>query len=492
MDLAGVHTYSNPGSMTILGYDPGEFVGKNPMNLLHEEDRKEVDAKLPQLIKNKKGWKGWVLRWRHRDGTYRYLESNGSPMIDADGELAGYLGADRDITDRIKAEEEKEKLLLQLYQSQKMESIGRLAGGVAHDFNNMLSAILGHAELAMMKIPPSDQLCGDLKAIQAAAQRSAGLTRQLLAFARKQTVAPKVLDLNDTMAGMLKMLMRLIGEDIDLVWMPGTGLWPVRVDPSQLDQIMVNLCVNARDAINGVGKITLESENTSFDQEYCSVHPGFVCGDYVMMSVSDDGAGMSREALDHLFEPFYTTKEVGKGTGLGLPTIYGIVKQNNGFINVYSEPDRGTTIKIYLPRAVGESLEILPEIVVETPRGRGETILLVEDEPAILDVNRAMLEKLGYRVLTAGAPGEAIRKAREHALEIDLLVTDVVMPEMNGKDLCRVIMDIRPEMKCLYASGYSANTIAHHGVLDEGVNFIQKPFSMHDLAVKVREALGYL
>jgi len=490
MDLSGKHTYSNPGSISILGYEQREFVGQRADFLLHEEDRAEVNARLPQLIKEKKGWKGWVLRWRHKDGTYRYLESNASPIFDSDGELTGYLGADRDITDRIKAEEEKEKLMLQLYQSQKMESVGRLAGGVAHDFNNMLSAILGHTELAMMKTDQSDPICGDLKAIQTAALRSAELTRQLLAFARKQTVLPRVLDLNNTIEGMLKMLVRLIGEDIDLVWMPGKNLWPVKIDPSQIDQMLVNLCINARDAIKGAGKITIESGNISFDRDYCSVHPGFIPGEYVMMAVSDNGAGMSKEVLEHLFEPFYTTKDVGKGTGLGLATIYGIVKQNNGFVNVYSEPGAGTTFRIYLPREMEADPEMLPETVFETPMGHGETILLVEDEPTILDVTRAMLQKLGYRVLPAGVPGEALRLSKEHAGDIDLMITDVIMPEVNGKDLCGLIMEVRAGMKCLFTSGYTANTIAHHGVLDQDVHFIQKPFSMHDLAVKVREALG--
>jgi CheY-like chemotaxis protein len=281
----------------------------------------------------------------------------------------------------------------------------------------------------------------------------------------------------------------MIGEDIDLVWMPGAGLWPVRIDPSQIDQLLANLCVNARDAIAGVGKVTIETENTVFDEAYCAVHPGFACGEYVLLAVSDDGCGMTKEVLEHLFEPFFTTKEVGQGTGLGLATVYGIVKQNEGFINVYSEPDSGSTFKIYLPRFAGEASKPLAASAVEIPKGRGEMVLLVEDEAAILHVGRTMLERLGYTVLTAATPGEALRQAKAHAAEIQLLITDVVMPEMNGRDLAKMIRDIKPGLKCLFISGYTANVIAHRGVLDEGVHFLQKPFSLKDLAPKVRQAL---
>jgi CheY-like chemotaxis protein len=295
--------------------------------------------------------------------------------------------------------------------------------------------------------------------------------------------------LNDTVSGMLKMLLRLIGEDIDLIWMPGAGLWSVKMDPSQIDQLLANLCVNARDAIAGVGKVTIESENTVFDEAYCAVHPGFACGQYVLLAVSDDGCGMTPEVLDHLFEPFFTTKEVGQGTGLGLATVYGIVKQNEGFINVYSEPGQGTTFKIYLPRFLGEAVLPKAENAAETPKGRGETVLLVEDEAAILAVGRGMLEGLGYRVLTAATPSEALRLVKAQAAEIQLLISDVVMPEMNGRELAKLISTIKPGLKCLFISGYTANVIAHRGVLEDGVYFLQKPFSMKDLAFKVRLAL---
>ncbi|MCF8090355.1 MAG: response regulator, partial [Desulfotignum sp.] len=372
---------------------------------------------------------------------------------------------------------------------QKMESVGRLAGGVAHDFNNMLGVILGHTELALLQADEHHELHGDLKEIQKAANRSADITKQLLAFARKQTISPRQLDLNDTVERMLNMLRRLIGEDIDLVWQPSAHLWPVKMDPSQIDQILANLCVNARDAIGGVGKLTIETGKKSFDEEYCSEHPGFIPGDFVLLAVSDNGCGMDKEVLDNLFEPFFTTKDVGKGTGLGLATIFGIVKQNNGFINVYSEPGQGSTFRIYLPRLVvdEDTDNAVPD--KKAVAGGTETILLVEDEPSILRMTRMMLERKGYTVLYAASPSEAVKKAKNHSGAIDLLMTDVVMPEMNGRDLSEKITDHYPGIRLLFMSGYTANVIAHHGILEKGVAFMQKPFSMAELAEKLRDVL---
>jgi len=394
----------------------------------------------------------------------------------------------QDITDRKQAEAEKEKLQSQLNQAQKMESVGRLAGGVAHDFNNMLGVILGRAEMAMDQVDPAQPLFADLREIRKAAERSANLTRQLLTFARKQTIAPRIIDLNETVEGMLKMLRRLIGEDIDLTWRPKKNLAPVKMDPAQIDQILANLCVNSRDAISGVGKITIETDVVSFDEAYCADHAGFIPGEFIMLAVSDNGRGMDPETVSRLFEPFFTTKEVGKGTGLGLASVYGAVKQNNGFINVYSEPGQGTTVKIYLPPHRAKTPLQADEATAKPTAGGSETILLVEDEPAILQLSAMMLERLGYAVIAAETPGEAIRLAHEHGGPIDLLMTDVVMPEMNGRDLAKNLLSIYPDIKRLFMSGYTANVIAHHGVLDEGVHFIQKPFSNRDLAVKVREA----
>ena len=399
--------------------------------------------------------------------------------------MAVYL----DITERKRVDRERQELQAQLSQAQKMESVGRLAGGVAHDFNNMLGAILGYTELGLLGVSPTDPTYGTLKDIQKAAQRSVDLTRQLLAFARKQTVAPKLLELNETVEGMIKMLRRLIGEDIDLEWLPGEDLDPVRMDTSQIEQLLVNLCVNARDAIHDTGKITIDTGTATVDENDCTAHVGMVPGEYVLLAVRDDGCGMDAETRSHLFEPFFTTKEVGKGTGLGLATVYGMVKQNDGFIDVQSEPGRGTTVEIYLPRHTAETCRATKTDAAQPISRCHESILLVEDEPMILDITTKMLERQGYMVQSAATPGEAIRLAREHAGEIHLLMTDVIMPEMNGRELAKNLLSLYPDLKRLFMSGYTANVIAHHGVLDDGVQFIQKPFSAQTLAVKVREVL---
>ncbi|MBM9521004.1 PAS domain S-box protein [Desulforhopalus vacuolatus] len=413
----------------------------------------------------------------------RIVSTNKSPFTNPITGARNLVATLRDITDTKRLEE-------QFNQAQKMESVGRLAGGVAHDFNNMLGVILGHTDIILAQLKTSQPFIDNLKEIKKAAERSSQLTRQLLAFARKQTVAPKVLDINKIVGGMTKMMRRLIGEDIDLVWDPCRDIWPVKIDPGQIDQILVNLCVNARDAIDDNGKLTIETNNSVFDEDYCKYHTDSKPGEYVMLAVSDNGCGINREIIDNIFEPFFTTKKTGVGTGLGLATVFGIVKQNNGFINVYSEPDKGSTFKIYLPRYLGdESQTIRKEIPVEQTIRNGETILLVEDEPAILEMTTMMLEGLGYTVMAAATPGEALRFVEEYPKQIQLLMTDVIMPEMNGKELAKNILARYPDLKRLFMSGYTADVIAHHGVLDEGVHFIQKPFSIQDLATKLREVL---
>ncbi|MCD4702043.1 MAG: PAS domain S-box protein [Candidatus Aegiribacteria sp.] len=394
-----------------------------------------------------------------------------------------------DITERKKAEEDQEKLRIQLTQAQKMESVGRLAGGVAHDFNNMLGVILGHTEMALDEMDPAHPLHDNLMEIRTAAERSANLTRQLLAFARKQTIAPCVLDLNDIVTGMLKMLQRLIGEDLDLSWLPGLDVWPVRMDPSQIDQILANLSINARDAIEDVGKIIIETGNTILDESYCADYPGFVPGEYVVLTVSDSGCGMDKETLDMIYEPFFTTKGVGKGTGLGLATVYGIVKQNNGYINAYSEPGQGTTFRIYMPRHAAKGIQVHKKVLTEPDKRGFETILLVEDEPSILQLTTIMLEHQGYTVMVASTPGEAICLAEAYPGKIHLLITDVVMPEMNGGDLSKNLLTLYPNLRLLFMSGYTPDVIAHHGVPDEDIHFIQKPFTNQNLTAKVREVL---
>ena len=488
--------FSNPMASHLLGMTPDQMRGKAAVDpdwcFIREDGTRlpldgypvnralAADAPLANLILG-------IIRTR-RDGPI-WVQCDTHSIRNLDGQLQQVIVTFFDITARKRSEVLREKLEEQLRQAQKMESVGRLAGGVAHDFNNMLGVILGHVEIAIGQVDPSQPLYADLEEINKAAQRSANLTRQLLAFGRKQTIAPKLLDLNETVEGILKMLKRLIGEDIDLVWKPKAGLWPVKVDPSQIDQVLANLCVNARDAITGVGKLTIETENCVFDADYCAAHTDVVPGEYVLLAVSDGGCGMDKEMLTHLFEPFFTTKETGKGTGLGLATVYGIVKQNSGMINVYSEPGQGTTFKIYLPRHLGRAGQARTEGAARlAPRGH-ETILLAEDEVAILQMSAGILERQGYTVLAASTPGEAIRLAREHTGEIHLLITDVIMPGMNGLELARNVQALFPNIKRLFTSGYTANVIAHHGVLDEGVNFMQKPLSLRDLTAKVREVL---
>ena len=420
-----------------------------------------------------------------KDGSRRVVSIKNIPLLEQDLMISTVV----DVTKRKLDEEEREKLQAQLSQVQKLESVGRLAGGVAHDFNNMLMVIFGYTELAMNSVSKDDPLYRVLQEILKAGKRSASVAQQLLAFARKQTIAPKVIDLNNMIEGTLKMLRRLIGEDISFAWIPGAGVWPVKIDPSQLDQILANLIVNARDAIANVGKITIETNTAVFDADYCANNVGFVPGEYSLLVVSDSGIGMDKETLENVFEPFFTTKSVGKGTGLGLATVYGIVKQNHGFINIYSEPGQGTTCKIYLPRYEGaeEFSQVIPSL--RTVVKGNETILLVEDDPMILDISKILLEKLGYSVLAINTPKQAMDFAREYEDKIDLLMTDVIMPEMNGRDLAAKLLLINPKMKILFMSGYTANVIVHHGVLEKEVNFIQKPFGLMDLAEKLREVL---
>ena len=369
--------------------------------------------------------------------TVRNFRIISSPISNAAGEVQAAIELVEDITEKLSLES-------QLRQAQKMEAVGRLAGGVAHDFNNMLSVILGYTELALYNLEPSHPVHTKLEQIRDAARRSTDIIRQLLAFARKQTIAPQMLDLNEAVEGILKMLRRMIGEDIDLVWRSDSGLWPVKVDPTQIEQILANLCVNARDAIQGVGKVTIETSNVHLDEAYCDDHSGFKAGKYAMLAVSDDGCGMDADTLDKIFEPFFTTKSVGRGTGLGLATVYGIVKQNDGFINVYSEKDKGTTFKIYIPGHQGPASDMTREDDEQLLPGKGETVLVVEDEDAVLELTHSMLDSLGYTVISAGSPEEALHKVGNHDGEIHLMLTDVIMPGMNGKDVAEKIRETRP------------------------------------------------
>jgi PAS domain S-box-containing protein len=424
----------------------------------------------------------YVRVWQRRvDGRKRLVAWWCRTLEDEHNHITGVLSSGRDITDQIHLEEK-------LLQAQKMESIGRLAGGVAHDFNNMLQTIIGHSDLAIDKIGPESPVRDNLLEIRKAARRSADLTRQLLTFARKQTVSPMVLDLNDTVVGILKILRRLIGEDIELIWKPGANLWLICIDPTQVDQILANLGVNARDAISGIGTLAIATENVVIDGTHRESQADFLTGDYVLLSVSDNGCGMDKDVLHNIFDPFFTTKEVGKGTGLGLATVYGIVKQNKGWINVYSEPGLGTTFKIYLPR-VDMVVDVQPVVEEQRPAQGSETVLLVEDDEPILDLGVAILESFGYTILSARSPEQALKLVGEHAGPIHLLITDIVMPGMNGKDLRDRIVVLRPEIRVIFMSGYTDDVIAHHGILDPDIHFLQKPFSVNTLTCMVREVL---
>ena len=401
-------------------------------------------------------------------------------MMEA-GSIKDVIEIGRDITENRRMEE-------QLRHARNLEALGRLAGGIAHDFNNMLNVILGYAEISLERLGPDSPVAPNLREIMKAGQRSATLTSQLLAFSRKQIAAPRVLRLNESIAEQLNMLRRMIGEDIGVAFRPGTDLWNVRIDPSQVTQILANLAVNARDAIDGVGSITIETSNAMVDEAYCRAHGDALAGEYAVLSFSDTGQGMDAETLAQIFEPFFTTKEPGKGTGLGLATVYGIVKQNGGFITVYSEPSIGTTFKICFPRVPGEAAQAVETAVGPLPAG-SETILLVEDEEQILSLAARILEKQGYRVLPAGTPEIACHLAERHDGEIHLLLTDVVMPGMNGRDLQRRILESRPGIRTLFMSGYTEDVIAHRGILDKGVSFLPKPFTVRSLAEKVRSVL---
>ncbi len=474
---------------SLLGVAPG-FLRRQPFTrfiLSQDQDLYYLHRK--KLLKSTEP-QACELRMLQDSGAHFWVRLVSTRVVNDDGthECCVVLN---DITERKQAEEKRVRLQAQLMQAQKMESIGRLAGGVAHDFNNMLGVILGIAEMAGENLEPTSPLCEDLHEISKAALRSVELTRQLLAFARKQIVAPQVLDINDTVEGLLKMLRRLIREDIQLAWLPGTNLWPVSIDPTQVDQILANLCVNARDAaIHGTGKITIETSNVTLDAADCADcadHPDVLPGEYILLTVGDDGCGMDPATLALIFEPFFTTKEVGVGTGLGLSMVYGIVRQNKGFITVSSAPEQGATFRIHLPRHGGTMTTHSREEEGRTLLHASKTILLVEDEESFLLLNKRILESLGCTVIAAAAPDEALRLAREYPGTIDLLLTDVIMPGINGRDLAVRLQQLYPPMKQLFMSGYTSDVIAHHGALDQGVCFLQKPFLKRDLVAKINE-----
>jgi len=361
---------------------------------------------------------------------------------------------------------------------------------VAHDFNNMLGVILGYTELALGQLTPAQPLYEELQEIHKAAERTAALTRQLLGFARKQTIVPRVLDLNETVEGMLQMIGHMIGEDIDLEWQPGEQLGAVKMDPSQIEQILVSLCINSRDALSGGGRISIETSEATFDEESSGVHEEAEPGTYARLTVQDNGCGMDPETLSRIFEPFFTTKDISQGAGLGLPTVYGIVRQNNGFVHVESEPGKGTSVHVYMPIHAAKAAAESGEGGGAARPALNETILLVEDDASLLTMTTSMLERRGYRVLAANSPGAALQLAIGHPGEIDLLMTDMIMPEMSGHDLAQKLKTIQPGLKQLFMSWHSDAALAQRGMLNEGGHFIQKPFSMKELVNSIIETLN--
>ena len=478
-DAAGNLLSANPTLVSTLGYEfATEVIGRNLASFYSDAQQWFTSA---DHFRSGRRFNGLIAEWIRKDGRTVTVRLSGRTICDEDRVIYFELFAE-DVT-------ETRALEQQLRQAQKMEAVGRLAGGIAHDFNNLLMVISGYCEFLLDRIGPDPIVREPAQEIAKAANRATGLTRQLLAFSRKQMLAPKVMDLNTVVSENLKMLIRVIGEDIELVTIPG-DLGLVRADPSQVEQVILNLAVNARDAMPHGGKLTIETMNVTLDEAYARTHTPVQPGDYVMLSISDTGTGMDADTLNHIFEPFYTTKGV-KGTGLGLSTVYGIVKQSGGYIWVNSEPGKGTTFKVYLPRvnAMGDVITVQPAPVSwAATRGR-ETVLLVEDEETVRELTRQYLLTQGYEVLEAAGPAIALKISSVHPGTIHLLLTDVVMPGMNGPELALRISSERPEVRVLYMSGYSENAIGHNGTLDPGVTLLQKPFTLQTLTTKVREVL---
>ena len=480
-DTAGTIEYVNPAFTTVTGYSREEALGQNPRILNAGQQDEAVYAELWATITSGEIWSGRFIN-KKKDGSLFTEDVSIFPIFDPTGEITNFVAIKRDITEQLLTEEK-------YHHAQKMEMIGQLAGGIAHDFNNMLAIIFGQVEIALLKTAAEDPLRKRLEEIKAAATRSAQLTRQLLGFARKQTRQAKPMDINDAVASTLTMLKNLIGENIELHWNPKAKRPIINMDPNHFNQIVTNLIINARDAIAGTGAIAVKTTEEYLDQEFCNTHRGSKTGHYICLTVTDNGCGMNAETSEKIFEPFFTTKEVGKGTGLGLSMVFGLIKQNDGYIVVDSHIGKGSTFKLYFPQVYRRDRARATQAADETLVTGNETILVVEDEGALLDVVTGILSEAGYNILSAQGPFAAIQLAEKHKGEIHLLLTDIIMPKMNGVELSEHLREIKDDIKVLYMSGYPRGHFSHQKHLDPSALLLKKPFSAHKLTRMVRDVL---
>jgi len=480
-DRDGTIEYVNPAFEVLTGYSRAEVIGQNPRILKSGQQASEVYRELWQTVLAGNVFRCTMVN-RKKNGEVFVAEKTITPLRDNDGQITHFISNDQDITDRRRLEN-------QLQQAQKMDAVGRLAGGVAHDFNNLLMVISSYAELMLDSLAPQHPLRRNVDEIQKASRRAADLTRQLLAFGRKQMQTLQLLDLNSIIEEINRMLPRLLGEDVELEFVPGQKLGRVKADPVQIEQVLMNLAANARDAMPQGGKLVIETQSVRLDEPYVQTHSIVPEGEYILLTVADSGQGIAPEHLSHIFEPFYTTKAEGKGTGLGLATVYGIVKQNSGFIWVYTEQGLGTTFKIYLPRAKDARVVPQPSLPAEGFARGCETVLLAEDEAAVRQSTREFLTLNGYIVLEANNGTEALAIARKYKRPIHLMISDVIMPQMGGARLAEELAAERPDMKVLFVSGYAETTVQRHGTIDVTSRFLQEPFSLRTLAHKIREIL---
>jgi PAS domain S-box-containing protein len=479
-DVRGSILYVNPAFEKTSGYSREEALGQNPRILKSGRHDADFYTQLWTVLLRGEGWRGHFINKR-KDGTLFEEDSSIAPVRDAAGQVINYVAVNRDVTEEI-------RLSRQLFQSQKMEAVGRLAGGIAHDFNNLLAVVVGYGDIILRRLPVNDPLKEKVEQILRAADRAAGLTRQLLAFSRKQVLQPKILDLNVVVSDLVKMLPRVIGEDVELTTRLAADLGNVKADHGQIEQVLMNLAVNARDAMPHGGQLIIETQNADLDASYAVTQQPAPTGQYVMLAVTDTGSGMDAATQAQIFEPFFTTKEVGKGSGLGLSTVYGIVKQSEGYIWVYSEVGVGTTFRILLPRVDEKALQLRHEDRGPLPKG-SETVLLVEDEVSLRQLLQETLETSGYSVLVAKDGAQALRIAEVHSGAIEMLVTDVVMPGMSGPKVVEFMAQTRPGVKVVFISGYSEEAVAKHGLEGPGRAFVSKPFNPETLLRRMRELL---